>query len=174
MLLNIDRMFEACDEGRRRRMALYLWQKWGGSVNPESIRKAEYRASFVPANVPGNVPPDVPDDVPNGPSSTKAVLLYYSELFEKQFGLRPRISYGRDGAIVKSVVKQFGEEKVRDLLGKFFSTEDEFIRKSGHTLGIFASQINKLIVNGQPPPPPKPKSKNPTHSPNCECDRCKK
>lgn len=108
----------------------------------------------VTASVTASVAPSVTRRV--SASGSSSFLKFYSEQFERAFNDTPSINYAKDGAISKRLLKQYGEEKLRGLLEDFFKSEDEFIQKSGHTLGVFASVLNKLLVakrnghHGQP------------------------
>ena len=41
----------------------------------------------------------------------------------------------------------YSYEKLIELAEKFFDSDDEFIIKAGYTIGVFSSQINRLLVN---------------------------
>lgn len=86
-------------------------------------------------------------------SGTSSFLRFYSEQFELLFSEKPSINFGKDGAITKKLLAQYGEEKLRGLLQDFFKSGDNFIVKSGHTIGVFSSVINKLIVARSDPNP---------------------
>lgn len=72
--------------------------------------------------------------------------LYY-ELFQAKFGIKPQIEGGKDGAIASGIIKKYGLERSSALLRAFFSSLDPFIQKSGYTIGVFRSQVNKLLVD---------------------------
>lgn len=76
----------------------------------------------------------------------KAIIDHYHNLFVQQFGEKPVIHGGKDGATVKRLVAAYGVDKLRVLLEAFFESKDPFIKQSGYTLGVFSSQINKLLL----------------------------
>lgn len=81
-------------------------------------------------------------------TDTKPFLSFYKEQFKANFSTEPIIEWGRDGAIIKNLLKEIPLENLKLLLDSFFSSEDAFIRGSGYTIPIFKSQINKLKVSG--------------------------
>jgi len=78
----------------------------------------------------------------------KLFIDYYYEEFKKRFRAAPIINGGKDGSLVKELLGTIGLEELKRLLGLFFKAEDEFIKDSGYTIGVFKSQINKLITGG--------------------------
>lgn len=71
----------------------------------------------------------------------------YQELFLAKFGAKPNIEGGKDGVIIATVLKKYGFTQTDQMLRTFFGSRDPFIQKSGYTLGVFKSQINKLLVD---------------------------
>lgn len=82
--------------------------------------------------------------------NVKIFIDYYHEIFFITFKEKPNIQGGKDGQIVKRLIKKYGIEKLKFILKQFFDSEDDFIRNSGYTLGAFSSQINKLIAKPKP------------------------
>lgn len=72
--------------------------------------------------------------------------LYY-ELFQAKFGVKPQIEGGKDGAIASGILKKYGLDQTSALLRAFFGSLDPFIQKSGYTIGVFRSQVNRLLVD---------------------------
>lgn len=148
-------------------LALEVYRTYGGPLT-EAQRAARYRLKRHDKVTPASLQRD--ELITLEPDSRVSVVLRtYSELFKNKYGEKPQIHGGKDGAHAKRLLKQYGEVKVIELLRGFFDSNDPFIAGSGRGFGVFVSQINKLIANGHQPA----KSKNLTHSPNCECDRCK-
>ena len=76
----------------------------------------------------------------------KAFIDYYHDRFLSLFGEKPIIDGGKDGAIVKRLLGTYGFERLKGLLDAFFESQDPFIQKSGYTIGVFKTQINKLLT----------------------------
>lgn len=77
----------------------------------------------------------------------KVVIDAYHDEFLRRFGEKPNLT-GKDGALVKGMVRRHGTEKVLDMMGRMFASADPFIAQTGPTLAILSSQWNKLAANG--------------------------
>lgn len=76
----------------------------------------------------------------------KTFIDFYFEEFKTRFGKPPIIEGGKDGNLIKRLLKDITLEDLKDLLTKFFDSTDKFILESGYTIGVFKSQINKLQI----------------------------
>jgi phage replication O-like protein O len=74
-------------------------------------------------------------------------IQFYRKEFNNRFGWEPIVTWGKYGKLYKEPIKQYGLDKLKELLITFFDTNDEFYRKAGYTLDVFHSQINKLITS---------------------------
>lgn len=83
----------------------------------------------------------------------RRMLNLYQSMFVEKFERQPNIQWGKDGKIMKTLVEKYGEGSVADLLARFFVSVDQFVLKSGYTVGIFNTQINSLLVEQAKPPP---------------------
>jgi len=79
-------------------------------------------------------------------SAHAQVIDHYFKLFEKKFGSKPDFNGGKDGRLFQQILKTHGKEKTIALLDLFFEIKDDFIENTGYTVGVFKSQINKLII----------------------------
>lgn len=79
-------------------------------------------------------------------SPVSRLLTYYQNLFLEQFGEKPLINFDKDEKILKELLNFYSEEKLKNLLEYFFKAKDAFILNSSYSLGIFKSQLNKLII----------------------------
>ncbi len=80
------------------------------------------------------------------PSPVKVAIDYYHDKFKDRFGEKPIISGKKDGNLIKQVVNKYGIKKTKELLDKFFEVDDKFIQQSGYTIGVFYTQVNKLLT----------------------------
>lgn len=78
------------------------------------------------------------------PSKTKQFIDWWYQQYLARFNKRYFVQGGKDGSLVKKIVGDLGLEEAKRLAVLFFESEDKFIVNSGHTLGVFHSQINKL------------------------------
>ncbi|MBW2648098.1 MAG: hypothetical protein JRE23_18460, partial [Deltaproteobacteria bacterium] len=73
---------------------------------------------------------------------TKETIQAYCDLFKIRYGKYPTIT-GKDSGIVKRL-KNVPDIKL--LLERYFQSRDAFIIKNAHSLAIFETKINQLIV----------------------------
>jgi len=76
-------------------------------------------------------------------------LKYHGEMFKGRFGATYKANFGKDGAIVKRLLKTDSLEDLKKYDEVFFRMKDPFIEGSGYTLGIFENQINKIVVESK-------------------------
>lgn len=91
----------------------------------------------------------------------KQIIDYYHEKFVIKFGEKPVIDGGKDGSTIKKLLSTYGLERLKGLIDLFLESEDPFILNSGYTIGVFKSQVNKLITTNKI-------SKNPNKTNNFE------
>jgi hypothetical protein len=109
--------------------------------NLKSPHKASHMASHM-ENVNGNV---IRNKIPkNTTNPTKVIQDFFYQEYEKAFGEKYVANFAKDGAIFKDILKVLPELRIKDLIIAFFLSTDEFIQKTGYTVGVFKSQINKL------------------------------
>lgn len=78
------------------------------------------------------------------PTRARTLIDDYHDGFVAHLGVKPKIDGKKDGAILKRLANIDGEACVRELLTAFFRSTDPFVQRSGYTVGVFASQFNKL------------------------------
>ncbi len=84
--------------------------------------------------------------------ATKTILSYYQAKFKATFNENPSVNYAKDGALIKSLLSTYGEEKLKGLIDVFFESDDPFIKRSGYSVGVFKTVINKLLINNKNTP----------------------
>jgi hypothetical protein len=70
---------------------------------------------------------------------------HFYKKFKDVMGKAYVANFGKDGAIFKDLIAVIGDDDVIKAVDRFFISEDDFIKKSGYTVGVFKSQINKLV-----------------------------
>ncbi len=82
------------------------------------------------------------------PENTEVVQLekLYIKLFEQKYNSKPEISYARDRKILNDIIGGRGFPDAIALLTDYFSLDDEYINKAGHTIPVFKSAINQLLA----------------------------
>ena len=80
---------------------------------------------------------------------TLRVLGVFYDKYEKRVGKKYVASFGKDGKLMKEMLKVVPEDQIVILMDSFFESTDTFIIQAGYTLGVFRVKINSL----QPPRP---------------------
>jgi len=78
-------------------------------------------------------------------SETNIVFKYFCDKYKETFNKDYIASFAKDKAILKDLLKIIPLEEIKKTIDVFFSSTDNFILKSAYDVGIFRSQINKLI-----------------------------
>lgn len=78
------------------------------------------------------------------PAESKELLSFFGKQYKQKTSNTYLASFAKEITIFKSVLKIHKIEVIKQLIIKFFTSEDDFIIKSGMTVGVFYSQINKL------------------------------
>ena len=75
-------------------------------------------------------------------------MAYFMAKHKEVIGQPYLVSHGKDQKIIKEVVNTYGTFKTIKMIMQFFQNlkTDEFLKKSGATIGVFRSQIPKLIL----------------------------
>ena len=81
-------------------------------------------------------------------SDVQRFLGAYQELFQQHSaqGELPPMAWGRDGKLVKGLLAQYGYERLRELLARFFASEDAWVRKRGYALACFPTLLPTLLM----------------------------
>jgi phage replication O-like protein O len=72
-------------------------------------------------------------------------LNFWAETFKEKFGDPYDMKWGKEGKLIKTLLETYGLDRLRGLAEIFFNSKDPFMQKAGFTIGVFKSQINKLI-----------------------------
>lgn len=68
---------------------------------------------------------------------------YWGKIFQKETGQPYVFSFGKDGKLVKDLLKVHPLETLQEMIKAFF--QDEQCRRRGLTIGIFFQEINRLL-----------------------------
>ena len=82
----------------------------------------------------------------------KTFILEWTESFSKKFNQPYTPNWAKEGKLVKEMLKIHSLPKLRELMKDFFSSPDPFIKNAGYTIGVFKTQLNKLIVERETDP----------------------
>jgi len=65
--------------------------------------------------------------------------------YQKRFGEKYVLDYGKDRKLIKELLKIFTLDKLKRKATIFMETDDDnFLKKTGHTIGVFKTRINSL------------------------------
>lgn len=116
------------------------------SLNPESLLMNPSSQDLVEQeSATESEKPKKPLKKKNDPN-IKKFINYYHNTFLERFNEKPMIDGGKDGKIIKTLLGTYNLEILKEFLDRFFSSTDPFILQGGYTIGVFKSQINKLIA----------------------------
>ena len=82
----------------------------------------------------------------NSDSRVREFFAFWKEEYQKQFGEPYFFNGAKEGKLIKDYLLQFDLPKLQKLALRFFGSKDSWVQEhGGYTIGVFASQINKLI-----------------------------
>jgi len=110
------------------------------------LNETKQENNITPPSPPEKKARDTPLKKQTDPA-VKRLIDYYFNRFTEKFGTKPVIEGGKDGAIFKKLLSFKTEDELRKLLDAFFESTDPFITNSSYTVGVFKSQINKLVTS---------------------------
>jgi len=77
---------------------------------------------------------------------TKPLLTYYTNKYKEIFSEPYHISWAKDSACIKRLLEgNFTATTLFKLIDMFLNDKDEFLTKTGHTIPMFASRINRYV-----------------------------
>lgn len=79
-------------------------------------------------------------------SQTKVFIDWWYQQHLAKFNKPYFVQGGKDGSLVKNILDKMTLVEAKRLAEAFFESEDSFVLKAGYTIGVFNSQINKLIT----------------------------
>jgi len=90
--------------------------------------------------IPENGKPPDPD--------VKNFIDYAFQTFENVFHEKMLVDGKKDGALVKKLLSTYGIDRLKGLWDVFMRSNDPFICQAGRSIGVFKTQINKLVSGG--------------------------
>ena len=122
--------------------------KESASAKPVFQLKEEISQCYFPESFPD----------PNEPNDPYLVRAIYQKLeecrpeeYRKRFDEPYVFNGGKDGSLIKNLLDDYDLPKLQDLATRFLDSTDQWVQQTGgYTIGIFASQINKLVSTRKP------------------------
>ncbi len=82
--------------------------------------------------------------IPEVVSEHQDFIRYFDDLHKAKFRLPYDFKRGKDGNVVKRLLKRYGYERLRSMAELFFLEEDDWLRKAGYTLGTFSARASAI------------------------------
>ena len=79
-------------------------------------------------------------------TSVKKILSYFGIKFEEKYSNKNFCNFPKDTPLVKKLLDVHSEQRIKELIDIYFSSNDEFINKATRSIGVFYSVINKLVT----------------------------
>jgi len=83
-------------------------------------------------------------------AGTKQFIDWWYKKFRDTFGQKYNVEGAKDGSLIKKLLDKYSYQELIELAERFFDSKDKFIQDSGYTIGVFNSQINKLLIKQNP------------------------
>ena len=79
------------------------------------------------------------------PKDPKDLVKEFASAWELRFRQKYPISYAKDYAISKRLLKLYDFPLLVEMIAKFFKDEDQFLKKNGYSFGIFSVRLPALL-----------------------------
>jgi phage replication O-like protein O len=126
------------------------YDKWGvvSKRTPVSKRTLHPVSNRTPEVVSKMAPTidTIKDNLKTISAPTTLIQNFFYSEYQTKLGEPYVPNWGKDGAIFKDLLKTIPEDKIKELIRTYFILEDPFIVNAGYTVGVFKSQINKLLT----------------------------
>ena len=89
----------------------------------------------------------------------RKIFDFWASKYEKQYGRKYAFNGKKEGDLIKKALTVLEPRPLCERINLFFETEDPFILKAGHTIGVFYATINRpLDTATADPQAPKPRT----------------
>lgn len=117
--------------------SFYEQKPTGGDVSTDENQQSKLKETKVNKT---KVNKSKPKTNPN----IKIFIDYFYKKYLEETESKYHVEGGKDGETVKRLLGTFTIDELKDLCDKFFDSTNKFILEAGYTIGVFASQVNKL------------------------------
>ena len=76
---------------------------------------------------------------------------FFADLYLKHRGIKYVFRKGKDNGSVQHLLGTLELDDLKARAERFFETDDQWIKNSSYSIGVFQSQINKLVPKVEPP-----------------------
>lgn len=116
------------------------------TVSPKKVTVLSPKKMTTKKTLKDTIQKNLPKDISSRNPNIKKFIDYYHNTFFDRFNEKPMIDGGKDGKIIKTLLGTYELDVLKEFLNRFFASTDPFILQGGYTIGVFKSQINKLIA----------------------------
>ncbi len=81
---------------------------------------------------------------------TKALLTLFDAAHVARFGIKAAITGAKDAALMARIYHARGQAETEALIRLFFESRDAFVMQAGFSVGVFSSQLPKLVLQLSP------------------------
>lgn len=85
---------------------------------------------------------------PSNPA-VKDFFGFWDKAFREKTGRDYFFTGGKEGSLTKKMLASYSLDRLKELAGVFFKSQDQFFLNSGYTIGFFYSQINKVVIEAE-------------------------
>jgi len=119
----------------------------GDSIVSPPIQTSETSQTSKSTQSPNGTAPRSSKPKESKPDSAiRDFIDFWHVEYLRRFDEKYNFSGNRDGATVKRLLGIYNLDRLKDLALQFFNSQDDWIkRQGGYTIGVFSTQINKII-----------------------------
>jgi phage replication O-like protein O len=81
--------------------------------------------------------------------AVKEFLNHWSQAFKEKTGQDYFVNGGKDGNLIKKMLKSYSLERLKELGKVYFKSQTQFFQDSGYTIGFFFSCLNKIMLEAE-------------------------
>jgi ribosomal protein S17E len=97
--------------------------------------------------------------IPSSSSSSNQILKYFGKKHLEKLGEKYTSSFQKDHTLLQRLLENHSEKKLEEMIDRFFRDDNDFVRQAGYTVGVFSSQVPKMLL----------KEHKLTPVPSCSC-----
>jgi hypothetical protein len=79
-----------------------------------------------------------------GRNVSNIIKFFYGE-FKRRFGHAPVVT-DSDSGHISTLLKDYGDDEVKEMIRRYLSLDDDFIQKNGYSLRFLPSRVNSILI----------------------------
>lgn len=93
--------------------------------------------------------------IPSSSSISNQILKHFGKKHLEKLGKKYTASFQKDHTLLQRLLENHTDKELMEMIDRFFRDENDFVRSAGYTVGVFSSQVPKMLVIKAKPPPSK-------------------